>query len=892
MRFIRHIFGLFLILSLLISCFLFLIIFQKTNGKAFQVSLNFIAIGNNSKFNKVSKNSHVNQQQQHFKIPKHLEQKNKRQRIPKHLHQYWNGKFPPLNLMQQCRDLHPAWNYTLWTPESIRKLKPFYNRAIFDRFSTQQVNGQSDIVRYSVLREFGGIYLDADTLCLRPLDELLQNGFFAGYHSKNNTGTRENNKNHPNRDLVASAVMGCVPQHPLIVRLTESLNNTYKEGSAWSTVGPGHLTRTIKNCPDCNISGDIRILPFYAFVPYHHEENVILQKYIEDFWKLPKLRLYKPYAMNLWGTTFNQWHKLSKTKLSHKKVYRTDTLSKHSSITDSSATKLNLSIVIPATFVDLKVNLPELLHSISTQTIQNREIIIVITGIEHEKCSKFRQQNTTTISCHIFCFETLKHEAWARNFGVRQVSSEWVAFFDSDDLLFPNHNALLQHWIHCNPELRLILHGYTSKTHVERQKYKKIYGKSLFNAAKKLELQSSATPIFTSIMHSQAVSRLHDARTVLFREIPGEDSMWCRDIILKIGNHNKKMIADTSPLSWYIPRAGHQKQRFKRPKRLTSDISVQTYCDAPQLNNEKSKAQYLVFATCFGSMCRQYEPNFSTMQCYTAQYDDYVFVIIDLDKISDSVLQQDCSNTSPMFLRHCVFANYLAKYPQYKAALFIEADCAVFNYKIRFENFLKADSDMTMSIRFHNGEITAGIYVVRNVDFVQNFLKKWSTTNFVHNADNGALHRLILDLTGYTSSCQSNKSYEAFMKCFHQTIAKSKCKHGIFSKIVFQHPMDAMQYDGWLLKYRYSNQTFIQHAMKNPPITINGNDGYLVTNRLLDKCSIPRLDTHYISAKEEQIRLETKNSAKQTYRKTTMGFEDNSCLAKRFSAVSNMTVST
>ena len=280
------------------------------------------------------------------------------------------------------------------------------------------------------------------------------------------------------------------------------------------------------------------------------------------------------------------------------------------------------------------------------------------------------------------------------------------------------------------------------------------------------------------------------------------------------------------------------------------------------------------------------------MQCYTAQYDDYVFVIIDLDKISDSVLQQDCSNTSPMFLRHCVFANYLAKYPQYKAALFIEADCAVFNYKIRFENFLKADSDMTMSIRFHNGEITAGIYVVRNVAFVQNFLKKWSTTNFVHNADNGALHRLILDLTGYTLSCQSNNSYEAFMKCFHQTIAKSKCKHGIFSKIVFQHPMDAMQYDGWLLKYRYSNQTFIQHAMKNPPITVNGNDGYLVKNRLLDKCSIPRLDTHYISAEEEQIRLETKNSAKQTYRKRTMGFEDNSCLAKRFSAVSNMTVST
>ena len=247
--------------------------------------------------------------------PWNQEEKHHRKQIPRHIHQYWNGKYPPLHLMQQCRDLHPTWNYTLWTPESIQTSTSFHNRAIYNRFSTQQINGQSDVVRYSVLREFGGVYLDADTVCLRPLDDLLQYGFFAGYHSKDNAGTRENNKHHPNRELVASAVMGSIPQHPLTVRLTDDLHNTYQNGMAWSTVGPGHLTRTLRNCPKCNISGDIIILPYYAFVPYHHEENDILKAYADKVWKLPKLRTFNPYAMNLWGTTFNKWQKLSTTVL-------------------------------------------------------------------------------------------------------------------------------------------------------------------------------------------------------------------------------------------------------------------------------------------------------------------------------------------------------------------------------------------------------------------------------------------------------------------------------------------------------------------------------------------------------------------------------------------------
>jgi len=91
----------------------------------------------------------------------------------------------------------------------------------------------------------------------------------------------------------------------------------------------------------------------------------------------------------------------------------------------------------------------------------------------------------------------------------------------------------------------------------------------------------------------------------------------------------------------------------------------------------------------------------------------------------------------------------------------------------------------------------------------------------------------ILDMTGHETSCQSIPSYGKFMYCFHSTIAKSECEHPFFSKVGFRHPMDAIEYDGWLLQYRYSNQTFVHHAMKNPPIG-GINQGYIIADRLLN----------------------------------------------------------
>jgi hypothetical protein len=75
-----------------------------------------------------------------------------------------------------------------------------------DCFSKEQVNWQSDVLRYEVLQQFGGFYVDADTLCLRSLEPLRATSFVASYQHYRNPmlkgTTRYDDKS------VASGVLG------------------------------------------------------------------------------------------------------------------------------------------------------------------------------------------------------------------------------------------------------------------------------------------------------------------------------------------------------------------------------------------------------------------------------------------------------------------------------------------------------------------------------------------------------------------------------------------------------------------------------------------------------------------------------------------------------------
>lgn len=102
------------------------------------------------------------------------------QRIPKKLHHVWLGSTVPYEFrkyMDTWQEKHPTWEYHLWTDDDVDDVE-ITDRDLFDEAQSQAM--KSDILRYEILRQFGGLYIDTDFECIKPFDDLLYLDFFVG----------------------------------------------------------------------------------------------------------------------------------------------------------------------------------------------------------------------------------------------------------------------------------------------------------------------------------------------------------------------------------------------------------------------------------------------------------------------------------------------------------------------------------------------------------------------------------------------------------------------------------------------------------------------------------------------------------------------------------------
>ncbi|KAL0949438.1 hypothetical protein HGRIS_009496 [Hohenbuehelia grisea] len=100
------------------------------------------------------------------------------ERIPRILHQTWKTDTLPAkwkDISQACRDMMPDYEYKLWTDENSRRFIQEQYPWFLETFDGYPYNIQrADAIRYFVLHHYGGVYLDLDIGCLRPLDPLLK----------------------------------------------------------------------------------------------------------------------------------------------------------------------------------------------------------------------------------------------------------------------------------------------------------------------------------------------------------------------------------------------------------------------------------------------------------------------------------------------------------------------------------------------------------------------------------------------------------------------------------------------------------------------------------------------------------------------------------------------
>jgi inositol phosphorylceramide mannosyltransferase catalytic subunit len=160
--------------------------------------------------------------------------------IPRVFHQIWVGPdpFPDefLPYQQSWLEHNPGWQLRLWTEDTL----PEHARRpeIFEQLRNPAE--RSDILRFELLWQHGGIYTDCDFECLRPIEPLLDEvRFFAGYRKPGH---------------LSNAILGATPHHPLVDRALDQIRprTTYgtldKDGT-----GPTFLDRLIATDPTATL---------------------------------------------------------------------------------------------------------------------------------------------------------------------------------------------------------------------------------------------------------------------------------------------------------------------------------------------------------------------------------------------------------------------------------------------------------------------------------------------------------------------------------------------------------------------------------------------------------------------------------------------------------------
>ena len=167
--------------------------------------------------------------------------------IPRILHQVWVGPDPLpeefARFRESWRRHHPEWEMRLWTEERLPE--DLVRPEVYERL--RKPTERSDIIRLEVLFRFGGVYVDTDFECLRPIDPLIEGVDFFTSDLK------------PGR--VNNAVIGSVRGHPLLERALRELRPRTAYGYDKYGTGPFFLDALVRD------QSGVTIYPPHFFYP-------------------------------------------------------------------------------------------------------------------------------------------------------------------------------------------------------------------------------------------------------------------------------------------------------------------------------------------------------------------------------------------------------------------------------------------------------------------------------------------------------------------------------------------------------------------------------------------------------------------------------------------------
>lgn len=218
-------------------------------------------------------------------------------KIPKLLHHIWVGPLPPpTNWMKTWPEHHPDWEYRVWGNDDLAGIR-WHNRKHMDHYAALgRWDGVADLMRYEILFEHGGVVLAADSICLRPIDDLFDDGFEL---YAINTGEYEGGPVDPSKQGATTPLYAAAPGHLFTKALIKGLakKKVSKLRSPARSTGNWYMRKMI-----ARHQPPLKVWPMHLFIPEHF-----------NGWKYRGPDM--PYARHLWGTTRGNYDQASKLRV-------------------------------------------------------------------------------------------------------------------------------------------------------------------------------------------------------------------------------------------------------------------------------------------------------------------------------------------------------------------------------------------------------------------------------------------------------------------------------------------------------------------------------------------------------------------------------------------------
>lgn len=218
-------------------------------------------------------------------IKNYLNASDKHDRMPKKIHQIWLGGEMPKEYKVFCdswKKFNPQWEYKLWTDKDLNDVI-IPRRNLFN--SITHLGQKSDFLRYHILNQFGGLYVDTDFECLKSFDSLRYAEFLTGV-------------GYPSSVELYIGLIGCVPQNPILNNVISSMDRieSDKWRSVFETTGTYFFTRKFFEIVK-EYTPNIVVLPTDYFYPLPNNRRGANKKEFIKEWS---------YAVHHWEMSWRK----------------------------------------------------------------------------------------------------------------------------------------------------------------------------------------------------------------------------------------------------------------------------------------------------------------------------------------------------------------------------------------------------------------------------------------------------------------------------------------------------------------------------------------------------------------------------------------------------------